>query len=215
MSAGSIILICHTDAVTDKKPIQPGPIGVAVAQNVEQLRESRNLSYAELSRRLTELGRPIAPLGLTRIKDRKRRVDVDDLVALALALDVSPVTLLLPDASANGSARVTEGGEDYPREQIWIWLIAEAPIDAPRSIGLPSRSVAGFQLRAVPQGVGPPDSRIVDAAKLLGIEGELQKFAEQVLQKRVERFHEVVARQEAHLHEAVASQEGYDADGDD
>jgi transcriptional regulator with XRE-family HTH domain len=186
--------------VTDKKPIQPGPIGVAVAQNVERLRESRNLSYAELSRRLTEKGRPIAPLGLTRIRDRQRRVDVDDLVAIALALDVSPATLLLPPevlvGGANSTAPVTEGGADYPLRQIWSWLIAEAPIDAPRSTGVPSRSVVGFQLRAVPQGVGPPDSTIVDAAKLLGIEGELQKLADQ-------------------LREAVMSAEGYDADGDD
>lgn len=160
MSTDSIILICHTAAVTDKKPIQPGPIGVAVAHNVERLRESRNLSYAELSRRLTELGRPIAPLGLTRIRDRQRRVDVDDLVALALALDVSPTTLLLPDRPAvgtSGSAPVTEGGDDYTREQIWDWLIAEAPIDAPPSILLPSRSVLRFRLRAVPDGVGARD----------------------------------------------------------
>jgi transcriptional regulator with XRE-family HTH domain len=199
MSADNIILICHHGAMTDKKPIQPGPIGLAVAHNVEKLRESQNLSYAELSRRLTELGRPIAPLGLTRIRDRQRRVDADDLVALALALDVSPATLLLPPEAlvggANSTAPVTEGGADYPLRQIWSWLIAEAPIDAPRSIGLPSRSVLGFQLRAVPQRVGPPDSGIVNAAKLLGIEGELQKLAEQ-------------------LQEAVASQEGYGTDGD-
>ena len=83
MSPDRIILICHPEGVTDKKTIEPGPVGVAVAQNLEQLRESRNLTYAELSRRLTQLGRPIAPLGLTRIRDRQRRVDVDDLVALA------------------------------------------------------------------------------------------------------------------------------------
>jgi hypothetical protein len=141
-----------------KKRIDLGPIGVAVAANIEGLRESRNLSYAELSRRLDERGRPIAPLGLTRIRDHQRRVDVDDLVALALALDVSPATLLLPDASVvgtSGSTPVTEGGDDYPREQIWSWLIAEAPLDAPPSLGLPSRSVVRFRLAAVPDGVGP------------------------------------------------------------
>jgi transcriptional regulator with XRE-family HTH domain len=142
--------------VTGKKAIEPGPIGVAVAQNVETLRESRNLSYAQLSRRLTELGRPIAPLGLTRIRNCQRRVDVDDLVALALALDVSPVTLLLPAAptgGASGSAAVTENGNEYPRRQIWSWLIAEGPIDAPWSIGRPPRSVIRFRLTAVPDDV--------------------------------------------------------------
>lgn len=158
MSGDNIILIWHNRSVSEKRPIQAGPIGEAVAQNIEQLRESRNFSYAELSRRLTELGRPIAPLGLTRIRDGQRRVDVDDVVALALALDVSPSTLLLPpapDEGANGNALVTERGGCYPRRQIWNWLISEAPIDAPESIGLPSRSVVGFRLRAVPDGVGP------------------------------------------------------------
>jgi hypothetical protein len=195
MSADGLILICHTDAVADKKPIRPGPIGVAVAQNVEKLLETQNLSYADLSRRLTKLGRPIAPLGLTRIRDHQRRVDVDDLVALALALDVSPATLLLPDAPA-GSAPVTEGGDEHPRRQIWSWLIAEAPIDAPDSRGLSSRSVVGFHLRAVPQGVD--DLRIwrAGAAKILGIEEGQQAIMEQ-------------------LQEAATSPEVYDAHGDD
>jgi transcriptional regulator with XRE-family HTH domain len=160
----SIILICHTGRVPDKKQIDLGPIGAAVAANIERLRKSQNLSYARLSRRLDELGRPIAPLGLTRIRDLKRRVDADDLVALALALGVSPTTLLLPHsdastgAAAGRKAPVTDGGEHYPRQQIWSWLIAEAPIDAPTSLlGLPSRSVVGFRVRAVPDGVGVQD----------------------------------------------------------
>jgi transcriptional regulator with XRE-family HTH domain len=151
--ADSIILICNTGFMPEKKRIDLGPIGVAVAANIERLRKSQNLSYAQLSRRLHELGCPIAPLGLTRIRDHQRRVDVDDLVALALALDVSPVTLLLPDASANGRAPVTEGGGEYPRRQIWHWLIAEAPIDEPTSMR-PPRSLARFRLRAIPDGIG-------------------------------------------------------------
>jgi transcriptional regulator with XRE-family HTH domain len=155
----NIILMWHTGRVPDKKRIDLGPIGTAVAANVERLRDDQNLSYAELSRRLTELGRPIAPLGLTRIRDRQRRVDVDDLVALALAFDVSPATLLLPDSSvgsSEGKAPVTEGGDDYTRRQIWNWLTVEAPIDEPESIGSSSRSIAGFKLRAIPDGVAGP-----------------------------------------------------------
>jgi transcriptional regulator with XRE-family HTH domain len=178
----SIILICHTGRMPDKKRIDPGPIGTAVAANIEGLRESQNLSYAELSRRLTELGRPIAPLGLTRIRDHQRRVDVDDLVALALALDVSPVTLLLPGASAKGSAPVTEGGEDYPRRQIWRWLIAESPVDVPNSIH-PPRSVARFRLRAIPDGAGDivEDivTRLVDVEQLRKIKGLLENTKSQ------------------------------------
>lgn len=54
------------------------------------------LSYADLSRRLEELERPIPPLGLRHLETGARRIDVDDLVMLAIALEVPPMTLLLP-----------------------------------------------------------------------------------------------------------------------
>ena len=195
LMGGSIILICHTGCMPAKKRIDLGPIGVAVAANIERLRESRNLSYAELSRRLDERGRPIAPLGLTRIRDHQRRVDVDDLVALALALDVSPATLLLPDPSVvgtSGSAPVTEGGDDYPRRQIWSWLIAEAPIDAPPSLDLPSRSVVRFRLAAVPDGVGAQDF----AKHLVDVESLPPALLESIARRAKEPLLGYVARQE-------------------
>ncbi len=58
------------------------------------------LSYAGLSRRLT--GHPIPELGLRRIEKGERRVDVDDLLALYLVLEITPVDLLVPkDADAS------------------------------------------------------------------------------------------------------------------
>ena len=75
-----------------------GPTGEHVAQTVGKFREARNLGYAALSRRLAALGRKIPPLALRRIEAGERRVDVDDLVALAVALDVTPLALLLPAA---------------------------------------------------------------------------------------------------------------------
>jgi hypothetical protein len=71
-----------------------GPTGEAVARNIEHCRVALDLSYAELSRLLTEYGCPISPLGLTRIRDLRRRVDVDDLAALASVLGVSAHLLL-------------------------------------------------------------------------------------------------------------------------
>lgn len=75
-----------------------GPTGEAVARNVEHCRKALNLTYAELSRRLAEFGCPISPLGLTRIRDLRRRVDVDDLAALASVLGVSTNLLLSQSA---------------------------------------------------------------------------------------------------------------------
>jgi hypothetical protein len=76
------------------KKIDLGKYGLNVAGNVRRLRG--DTGYAELSRRLDDIGRPIPPLGLRHLEAGNRRVDVDDLIALGIALDVAPITLLLP-----------------------------------------------------------------------------------------------------------------------
>jgi transcriptional regulator with XRE-family HTH domain len=77
--------------------LEIGHIGAAVADKVMKLREAQRFTYAELSRKLSGLGRDIPPLGLRRIETRERRIDVDDLVALANALGVAPTELLLDE----------------------------------------------------------------------------------------------------------------------
>lgn len=94
-----------------------GPIGARVADRVAHFRDARRLSYAELSRMLTDMGRDIAPLGLRRLEAGQRKVDADDLVALALALGVSPLVLMLPTEDG----RLVPDGEVYNRSDIWDW----------------------------------------------------------------------------------------------
>lgn len=65
--------------------IPVGQVGLTVVANVERLRKARRLSLRALSDRLAGLGRPILPIGLSRLSQGKRRVDADDLVALAAA----------------------------------------------------------------------------------------------------------------------------------
>jgi 8-oxo-dGTP diphosphatase len=80
-----------------------GPVGRYVITNLKRLREERELSYRQVSDRLKQIGRPIPTLGLSRIENGNRRVDADDLVALAVVLEVSPGALLLPpDAGVPG-----------------------------------------------------------------------------------------------------------------
>jgi transcriptional regulator with XRE-family HTH domain len=78
------------------REIARGPVAEQVRRNVAVLRRKRGMSLADLSEAMTLKGRPILASGLGKIETGDRRVDVDDLVALALALDVSPVRLLLP-----------------------------------------------------------------------------------------------------------------------
>lgn len=77
-----------------------------------------------MSRQLAEIGREIPPLGLRRIESGERRVDVDDLVALAFVFDVSPLALLLP---TEASSLTSQGGE-YTPEHIWSWARGLHPL---------------------------------------------------------------------------------------
>jgi len=122
--------------------------GKAVAANVKRLIEDQNLTYVDLSARLTQLGRSIPTLGLRKIVAETRRVDADDLVALAAALGVSPVTLLMPQAAAD--APLTVANTEFLAATLWEWLIAEWPF--PKSDGLMaflSKALPPWKLAAV------------------------------------------------------------------
>jgi transcriptional regulator with XRE-family HTH domain len=71
-----------------------GDASRAVAANLRRLRRERGLSYAELSRRLASLGWPIQDTGLLKAEAGQRRIDVDDLVALASVLGAETADLL-------------------------------------------------------------------------------------------------------------------------
>lgn len=77
-----------------------GPSSARVAANVRRLRTEQQLSTYELARLLGDAGWPIGAGGITRIEAGERRVDVDDLVALAVVFGVSPNLLLLPESPA-------------------------------------------------------------------------------------------------------------------
>ncbi|MCV7090070.1 helix-turn-helix domain-containing protein [Mycobacterium interjectum] len=108
-----------------------GPTGKTVTRNVRRLREARGLSYAGLSRRLADMRREIPPLGLRRIESGERRVDADDLVALAIALGVTPITLLMPYTETEDTpVEVTGWPEPIRDRTLWSWLEARDPLSA-------------------------------------------------------------------------------------
>lgn len=85
------------------RPVEIGPAGIRTARNIERLRLLRGLSQHRLAERCTALGRPLSNLALSRTERARRRCDVDDLVAIATALGVSPMALLqsfVPQADA-------------------------------------------------------------------------------------------------------------------
>lgn len=84
------------------------------------------MTYAELSRRLEALGRPIPPLGLRRMEAGERRADVDDLMALALVLGVSPLALLLPAGQQVEEDEI--GNRTFRHDELWQWAVGDRPL---------------------------------------------------------------------------------------
>jgi len=108
------------------KRLELGPTGEAVAHNIATARKWQNLTWTDVSRRLEERGRRIPPLGIRRIEEGERRVDADDLVAIAAALEVSPATLLMPPTSTPDTKAVASGIEPTDALELWRWITATA-----------------------------------------------------------------------------------------
>lgn len=117
-----------------------GPAGQTVAANLRRLREARGLSLRALSAETQKVGRPLSADALNKIENARppkpgdqppkqvRRVDSDDLTGLALALNVSPLALLLPPEWGPGRVKLTPEFELSARSA-WLWAEGRAPAD--------------------------------------------------------------------------------------
>jgi transcriptional regulator with XRE-family HTH domain len=122
--------------VAGKEP-DTGATSQTVADNVRRLRDDQNMNFTQLSERLqTAAGWSINAVGIRRIEAGERRVTPDDLVALALALGVSPSTLLMPAQDSEGNpieaeVEVEATGFAMPvaARTFWEWLIGAGALD--------------------------------------------------------------------------------------
>jgi transcriptional regulator with XRE-family HTH domain len=111
---------------------QPGPTGERVASAVKALRLARGMTQQQLADAVTEAGRSMAKTGINKLEQpgpRRRRVDTDDLMALAVALDVSPLRLLLPAGPLGRAEQVTETRRARVHD-MWRWGRGEQPLPA-------------------------------------------------------------------------------------
>lgn len=165
-----------------KRSIDRGPVSRRVADNIRELRRKRGLTLQELSEQLTAAGRPIVPSGVGKIEQVKsegaRRVDVDDLVALALALDVSPVRLLLPATADEDEAVELTEQVKVSKRGAWQWARGEKSlydVTAPREASLAAGAEVYRRHKEFPQ-VNRPDLTKPDARQLIAHGGDLQNL---------------------------------------
>ncbi|MFI6274298.1 helix-turn-helix domain-containing protein [Streptomyces sp. NPDC050988] len=76
------------------RTIEIGEAGGCVAAAVAKHRQRLGWEQRQLAERVTAAGRPMSASVLGKVEAGARRVDVDDLVALAAALEVPPSRLL-------------------------------------------------------------------------------------------------------------------------
>lgn len=156
-------LSCNDAGMASSKEIKLGPVGKRVAMNLRDIRNQRGrVSVYDLAKQLEEAGWPIQPSGLTRIERRERRVDVDDLVALAVALGVNPSALLLPRRIDDGEEIELTPNVSAKPWPTWAWADGQIPLpteDDPKG-GAESRELLEFELHSRPHGDEPGPSAI-------------------------------------------------------
>lgn len=104
---------------------------MTVARNVARLRNARGLTTVQLAKLLEDAGRPITASSITKLELGQRKVDVDDLIVIALVLRVAPTALLLPPTSdAHDSTPITSAGE-IGADIAWNWLLGLTPLEIP------------------------------------------------------------------------------------
>lgn len=107
---------------------EAGPVGRQVAASVDQLREARGWSWRKMSAEVEQLGRPILPLGFTRMMRGDRRTDVDELVALAVALRVDPNALLFNRRAERDDMIELTPGYSQRADLVWNWAAGREPL---------------------------------------------------------------------------------------
>jgi transcriptional regulator with XRE-family HTH domain len=142
-----------------KRRVQLGATGEQVRGNVRRLRERLGLSQAQLARQTANTSRPLASTAINEIENGARRVDVDDLLALAVALGVNPNALLMPDRVGDDFDVEMSGAGMVNSSRAWRWARGHSPIsddepDPGESPSLPS-DIASFRMRIEPR-VLPP-----------------------------------------------------------
>lgn len=162
---------------------EPGPTSTRTAENLRRIRQEQGLSYAELARRLAGIGHPILDTGLLKIEKGDRRVDVDDLMALAIALGTTPNRLILPPGEpehATERYHVTSAITGTP-PLLWAWATGEVPLGALPSTATTDRRARGEEVvfsrenrpqHWLPDGPQRNGDQVIGTAALIAYVGE-------------------------------------------
>jgi transcriptional regulator with XRE-family HTH domain len=130
------------------RAIQIGESGGRVAAAITALRHQRGWDQAYLAQRVTGKGRPMSTSVLGKVEAGARRVDVDDLVAIAEALEVAPSRLLPGGADEDDPKDVDPfeeaAGPGHVRARVLEDIAALGDLEA---LGLTAPTLAAVAVR--------------------------------------------------------------------
>jgi transcriptional regulator with XRE-family HTH domain len=95
--------------------------GSVVAEEILRLRRRREWTQQAFAERLSELGMPMDRSVIAKIETKKRQVSIDELFAIAAALEVSPMSLVIPHAGASQDPYSVVPSYDSPIESVISW----------------------------------------------------------------------------------------------
>lgn len=121
-----------------------GQTNAAVGANVARLRAQKRWSLREMADALPDGPGGLSHASIRELEHGLRRVTVDELTALAAALDVSPLTLLVPPTEPDFG--LTGTGEPTPAVLL-RWLQGRSPLQGTDD----PFEVEAFQRRALPE----------------------------------------------------------------
>lgn len=103
-----------------------GPSSLAVAGNLRTIRLGLGLTLQDVADEMTRRLRVMTPSAVSKIERAERRVDVDDLTALAAVLGVTPTDLLLP--SGVEVPLLTGLPEGLSTDDVDAWLLGKTEL---------------------------------------------------------------------------------------
>jgi transcriptional regulator with XRE-family HTH domain len=195
----------HYSDVATRSRITLGPTGRQVAANVRRLRTERKMSIATLADRLREANRPIPAIGLTRIETGERRIDVDDLIALANVLDV-PLHEMLLGRDGTTDVEVTAWGT--VNRDVARWRLAGTSSEAAAKVLALAKKAADELMsdakleatRMLDDAVQRADRiDLESSAKVKQIELDARGRADALEREAQKRHHQVVGKLESEV----------------
>jgi transcriptional regulator with XRE-family HTH domain len=113
-------------AVVSEEPTRATTdVRTAIAANIKRIRKLRDLNGRDFIASLEEHGMKLLPSGLTALEKGARRVTVDELLVMAVALNTSVIDLLTPDDGSD--LVVAENIPPLNPGQLGAWIAGAQP----------------------------------------------------------------------------------------